>query len=189
MKKWIACLTALVMALSAAAAFGEAAPAKSEVLEQLNGKQFIFSSGVGAWYTSLTMGEDGPFVGEYHDSDMGDTGEGYPDGTVYGCLFHGRFEETEQIDEYSWKLKVAELALDDGQVPEAIEDGIRYITSDPYGLQEAKEMVLYLPGTPVDKLPEDFMPWSHLPETDPEAKVTPFFSLWNETDQTGFISE
>ena len=37
---------------------------------------FVFSSGAGAWFTQLDMHADGSFEGQYHDSDMGLTGEG-----------------------------------------------------------------------------------------------------------------
>lgn len=32
---------------------------------------FVFSSGVGAWATSMTLEQDGAFSGEYYDADMG----------------------------------------------------------------------------------------------------------------------
>ena len=50
---------------------------------------FVFSSGAGAWGTFLTLDADGSFTGGYNDSDMGDTGEGYPHGKNYYCEFQG----------------------------------------------------------------------------------------------------
>ena len=43
---------------------------------------YIFTSGVGAWETELTLYADGTFTGQFHDSNMGETGYGYPNGTV-----------------------------------------------------------------------------------------------------------
>ena len=39
--------------------------------------QFEFCSGAGGWATDFTIDSDGHFSGEYHDSDMGVTGDGY----------------------------------------------------------------------------------------------------------------
>lgn len=50
--------------------------------KDLKGLTFAFSSGAGAWGTVLTVLEDGSFEGNYHDTNMGDTGEEYPNGSV-----------------------------------------------------------------------------------------------------------
>ncbi len=167
----------------------EAGSSPDSVLDELAGQSFVFSSGVGGWDTTLTFGEKGAFTGHFHDSEMGETGEGYPDGTVYGCLFHGRLDVSEKLSGTSYRLSVASLAADEGQAPEATEDGVRYVTSDPYGLHTAKELILYLPGTPVSSLPEAFLPWSHLSEIAPSADRLPCFALWNAEEDAGFIGD
>lgn len=187
MKKLI-CFLLTAMLLTAGCALGENAP-DADILQQLENQSFIFSSGAGAWRTILILGENGAFSGEYTDSDMGDAGEGYPNGTVYGCLFHGVLAQPERVNEHEWKLKLASLEMDEGQVPEAIENGIRYITAEPYGLINASEVILYLPGTPLDSLPEGFLPWAHLTGIDLHAGVLPYYALWNETDACGFITD
>ena len=73
---------------------------------------FVFSSGVGAWATSMTLEQDGAFSGEYYDADMGVCDEDYPNGTVYICDFSGRFSDIEKVDEYSYSLRLAELDSD-----------------------------------------------------------------------------
>ena len=158
-----------------------------DVLSILKGQTLYFSSGVGGWDTSLTFGENGVFEGNYHDSEMGEMGEGYPDGTVYTCLFHGRLSAAEQLSATSWLLKVEENAIDEGQEAELIEDGIRFVAAEPYGLYKASEVVLYLPGTPVKDLPEGFLIWSHLNEIDPDAEALPYCAIWNETEEAGFV--
>ena len=54
-------------------------------------KNFLFCSGAGGWSTGLKLNADGTFSGEYHDSNMGETGDGYPNGTMYECTFSGKF--------------------------------------------------------------------------------------------------
>lgn len=167
----------------------DAVPLKEDgdVLALLTGKTFDFSSGVGAWCTDITFGENGAFTGEFHDSDMGDADDMYPNGTVYGCRFSGRLSAIVSVDDTAWRLTVSELTMDEGQAPEAIEDGIRFITTEPYGLSLGDEVILYLPGTPVEGLPEEFIFWTHINLIDPQADALPFLSLWNEAADSGFV--
>ena len=81
------------------------------------------------------------------------------------------------------------MEQDEGQVPEAIEDGIRFVTTAPYGLEKAKSVMVFLPGPPVERLPEGFMIWSHLQEIAPDAKTIPYYAIWNEADEAGFVSD
>ena len=185
MKKVAVLLVVAFMLLAAVNAGAESA--SDDLFGQISGQIFEFSSGAGAWSTELVMGEDGAFTGSFHDSEMGDAGEDYPYGTIYGCSFHGQFSDPEPVDEYSWTVKIT-VEQDEGQVPEAIEDGIRYVTETPYGLEQAQTVTIFLPGTPVDLLPEDFMMWSHLSELAPDADEIPYFAIWNEEDEAGFVS-
>ena len=184
MKKIVLFLAAAVLLVTAACAGAE----ENSLFDKLRGQTFIFSSGVGGWGNELTFGEDGSFTGDYHDSEMGETGEGYPDGSLYGCVYHGQLTDPVQADEYTWTAGIT-VEPDEGQVPEAIEDGIRYVTSEPYGVAKAQTVVIYLPGKPVDQLPEGFLSWSHLQETDPDAKTLPFFAIWSEADDAGFVAD
>lgn len=185
MKKKLACMAlALLMVCCAVPALAE----NEDVFSQLENQTFEFSSGVGGWFTSLSMGRNGAFTGMFHDSEMGEMGEAYPCGSVYGCLFHGSFASPEQLGDTAWKLQVETLTMDEGQLPEVIEDGVRYVTSEPYGLSAAKEVILYLPGTPIESLPEGFLPWSHLHEIDPHAEKLPYYALWNAEEESGFIT-
>ena len=91
MKKVFAAAAALVLCTGLLAGCGEKSSG-----ERIDGGladslpiDLEFSSGAGAWGTGLTLAADGSFSGEYHDSDMGDSGDDYPDGTVYLCNFPG----------------------------------------------------------------------------------------------------
>ena len=189
MKKLIPCLLVCMLALTAVlGASAENTVSGNDVLAQLNGQTMTFSSGVGAWSTELQFGENGSFSGLYHDSEMGEDAEEYPNGTVYGCLFHGTLSDPVQVDANTWKLHVS-LTADEGQVPETIEDGIRYVTTDPYGLKDGQDVILYLPGTPVAGLPEELLFWTHLREYDANYTELPFHVIWNESGESGFVGE
>lgn len=184
MKKTIAWILGLMLMLGAAAA-AETSPEVS--FDRLAGLEWSFSSGVGAWSTDLRIQADGSFTGEYHDSEMGETGADYPEGTIYGCSFHGKMSLVEPADGSLWRVRVDSLELDEGQVDAAIEDGVRYVTSIPYGLSAGDEMTLYLPGTPVSLIPEEMLFWAHVMdlETVPDALENWF--LCSEQNGSGFV--
>lgn len=184
MKKLLTVSLVVALLLFGALAGAESAPS----FESLSGLEWSFSSGVGGWGTYMYIEPDGTFTGNYHDSEMGDIGDDYPLGTVYGCAFHGRLTLGEQVDDYAWKVHVEEVELDEGQVPEAIEDEIRFVTTDPYGIVAGNDMLLYLPGTPADALPEGFIFWAHLLGDDAPTEL-PYYGLYDEVEDTGFIGE
>lgn len=158
--------------------------------------EFAFLSGAGAWQTAMILHRDGTFTGQYHDSEMGDMGEGYPNGTVYICTFSGKFENIEKIDEFSYKMTLTEIITENEEGEEWIENEIRYVAAGPHGLndpinaQECREFIFYLPDTPVDQLNEEFLSWwpyRYLPEE--EAKTTlSCYGILNVTALTGFFA-
>ncbi len=120
---------------------------------------FVFSSGAGAWGTMISLEKDGSFTGGYNDSDMGDTGEGYAHGKHYHCTFQGRFGNFQKVDEYTYGMTLEEIRYEPEPGTEEIRDEILYIGSEPYGLSEGKEFLLYLPETPAEGLTEEFLSW------------------------------
>lgn len=129
----------------------------------------MFCSGVGGWFTELKLNEDGSFSGFHRDSDMGDIGDEYPNGTEYYCEFVGNFTVTERT-ENAIHLRMPNLTEKPTPAEKWIEDGILYVSSYAYGLEGGETFILYLPGTPVDTLPEDVLRWGgmngFLKETD-----------------------
>ena len=155
--------------------------------EEIRNYEFYFSSGVGAWATTLMIHPDGSFDGVYHDSDMGTTGEGYPSGTQYYCAFEGQFTPPVKVNEYTYSTRISTIRFDNEVGTEEIRDGIRYIYSDAYGLQDAENILIYLPGAPLAELPKGFLGWvgyNDLSAT--EDTELPFFGLYNEATESGF---
>lgn len=146
---------------------------------------FVFSSGAGGWGTELHINADGTFVGNYHDSDMGVTGEDYPNGTVSICDFTGAFTDFRRVSDtvYTMRLKELHTARTPGE--EYIENGVRYICSDPYGMDDADLFYLYLPGTPRSVLPEQFISWVWL-EDSAQSLPADFYGLYNQGGEQGY---
>lgn len=158
-------------------------------LENLSDRVFYFSSGAGAWSTELFINGDGTFRGIYHDSDMGDIGENYPNGTLYFCEFTGRFDGPEKIDEFTYKLSLASIEYKYEPEKEEIIDGVRNIYSTAYGLDDGEEFYLYLPGTKLAELPEEYLRWVgyYNLENTTETEL-PFYGLYNVNMEQGFSS-
>lgn len=121
--------------------------------------EFIMASGAGAWYTSLTLHPDGSFEGEYRDSDM-DAADDYPRGTCHYCEFSGKFEDITKIDEYTYSMRLAELSCGTELDKVWIQDGIRYIGSEAFGIERGETFRFYLPGVPLADLDQNFVNWS-----------------------------
>ncbi|MCR5733231.1 MAG: hypothetical protein K6G22_01370 [Lachnospiraceae bacterium] len=97
---------------------------------------YYFTSGVGGWGTELNVAEDGSFSGSFHDTDMGDTGPGYENGTIYICNFSGHFNDYVRSGGPNiYMLSIEDIEYENEPGTEEIEEDIRYIYSEPYGLE------------------------------------------------------
>ena len=142
-----------------AAESGETAGAGEFSYASLVGQEFLFASGAGGWGTVMTVYMDGSFTGNFHDSEMGEMGDDYPNGTVYYCDFRGSFDGLTKVDDYTYKTTLKNLVYDKTPETEEIKDGIRYCYSTAYGLEVTEDLYFYLPGKPLDEIPEVFFAW------------------------------
>ncbi len=151
---------------------------------ELKDQKFWFSSGAGGWRTQLRIASDGSFSGDFTDSNMGESGEGYT-GTEYRCRFSGRFGQPEPVNEYTLSLPIEALTCE--EAGQEIVDGVLQIRGgEPYGLDGTESMLLYLPGAPLKALPEHFLRWVGC--YDSEEETMPFYGLFNEPQENGFSS-
>ena len=197
--RWMGLLASFFMLLAALspAAAGQAIPdsqdsavAVEDVFERLDGSTFYFLSGAGAWSTELVVSSDGSFTGYYHDTDMGDSGAGYPNGTRYECDFSGTFALVEQRDEFTYILRLTSLALKEEPGTERVADGLKLISAEAYGISGGDEFMLYSPGSPSAGLPEEFLEWVHMASAWEEPPETlPFWGLYNLGEQAGFFTD
>lgn len=182
MKRTVIMILCLALLLPVMGAWAEA-PSFDRMAE-LN---WSFTSGAGGWSTDLRISPDGTFMGEFHDSEMGDAAEAYPQGTVYLCSFTGQMTLEQQVDAYSWQVRIDRLTLSEAPEHETIDDGIRYVTSTPYGISEGDTMRLYLPGTPIEMLTEDMRMWAHLYALDEAPTELQDWFLYSEANESGFV--
>lgn len=156
---------------------------------ELTDLQFSFCSGAGGWATLMFIHEDGSFSGEYFDGELGSTGEGYPNGTMYQCDFSGQFTQPKKVNDYTYSMQISEINYAEEAGTEEISDGVLYCYTTAYGLDDAEDILIYLPGAPLAELPEEFRSWVGYYDlsytTDTEL---PFYALNNEAQQFGFSS-
>lgn len=79
-------------------------------MKSIAGK-YGFASGSGGWGTTMTVASDGTFSGTYHDSDMGITGDDYPNGSVTISNFKGRFKDAKKNADGSYTMQCDKSAL------------------------------------------------------------------------------
>ena len=155
--------------------------------------EMYFSSGAGGWYTVITLNADGSFMGEYSDGEA-ETAPDYPNGTVYISKITGQFSELRMVNDYTFALTLENLEIEGEVGGSYIEDGIRYIISNPNGFMNtdgsdyAKDYLLYTPDAPIQELSEDFLGWwpSRMQDVTPETLT--LYGLCNTQTQVGFFT-
>lgn len=151
---------------------------------ELENISFVFCSGAGGWMTEMTINSDGSFQGEYHDSDMGSSGEGY-DGTIYQSKFSGQFTEPEKINEYTYSVMIQKINYENEPNTEEIKDNALYKYTEAYGLEDTEEILIYLPGVPSTELPEEFVQWIGYDKINEDGELS-VYGLYNVVPKNGF---
>lgn len=152
----------------------------------LEGMEFMFSSGVGAWFTSLRVHPDGTFEGIYQDTDMGDSGETYPNGTQYYSAFTGSFAPAEAVNDYTVSTRIETITYE-REPGEELKDGLREVYVLAHGLENAEEILIYLPDAPLAELPEPYLQWIHLWSDEPGDRKLDTYGLYNVQEELGFL--
>ena len=164
------------------------ATAETLSFSEFENLEFYFASGAGGWRTVLQIEEDGSFLGQYSDSDMGSNGADYPNGTLYLCEFEGKFTQPVKVNDYTYSMQIENISLVNEADTKEIKDGTLYYYSTPYGLDGAEDILIYLPGAPFNELPEEYRNWVRNDMENPDALELPFYGLYNVTEQNGFSS-
>ena len=115
-------------------------------------------------------------------------GGGEPDirAVQWNCKFTGRFAQPVQVNDYTYSMGIAEISYEKEAGTEEVIDGIQYYYTAPYGLEDAEEILVYLPGAPLGELPQEFRGWVGYYENTRDK--LPFYALNNESHQQGFGS-
>lgn len=189
--------TSVVVTL-AVMAFSGCGKAEAFAYKQFDNIQFTCALEEGAGQgisvggqTGMRIQEDGSFSASYYAMDTEDTGEDYQGGTMYYGSGFGQIAEPVRVDDYTYKAKVESITYSEAG-EESLQGGMRMVYTEVYGLEEAEEFMIYLPGKKVTQLPEAYIEGvkeqlcdenGNMPET------LPFYGIFNESTETGFVGE
>ncbi len=120
--------------------------------EDLSSYAFEWSSGAGGWGDGFHILRDGYFYGQYSDSDMGVTGDGYPNGSMYYCNYSGQLSDLTKVDDLTYEMTVSDISFEKTVGEEEIIDGTLYTYTDAPGLPADAKLTLYLPGSAVSNI-------------------------------------
>ena len=162
----------------------ETEPAAEFSFADLQRLQFCFTSGAGGWCTLLAVRPDGSFYGEYHDTDMGG-GEPGIHAVQWNCKFTGRFAQPVRVNDYTYSVRIARIDYERAVGEEAFADGFHYYYTEPRGLEDTEELLIYLPGAPLGELPQEFRGWV---DHGDQGEALLSYALNNEAHQQGFES-
>lgn len=138
-----------------------------DALEDFLPREFWFGSGAGGWCTILTLYPDGHFEGEYEDADADMT---------YYCKFSGQFGNITKVSEYAYTMRLEELTYE------------TELGTDAYGLTDGEEFVLYLPGTPLEELDEEFLSWYPDGRSNISNRILSAYGIYNVNTGYGFFT-
>lgn len=141
----------------------EAAAQEQGFWRQVQGTYF-FSAGVGAWSTMMKVNADGSFTADFHDSDRGVTGDGYPNGSRSIASGTGKFNYSKRNDDGSFSMTCDQKAFhQNGTVGDVtIKDGVRVETVDGiYGLTPCNTFTVYPTGYATSALSDDVKSWMY----------------------------
>ena len=155
------------------------------LFSQLKDLEFYFASGAGGWRTVLHIDGSGGFSGTYSDSDMG-SGENGIHRIQMRCDFSGQFTQPVRVDDYTYSMRIDHIEYEKEAGTEEVIDGTQYCYTDPYGLEDAEDILIYLPGAPLGQLPQEFRSWVGYSENTRDE--LPFYALNNAVHQQGFSS-
>lgn len=156
--------------------------------EKLKGQTLIRNYGGNTGQTKIIFENKGTFRGDYFGkiaSDGQDYGLSWKAASSYGgeeihsSNFEGRFEITEALDDYTYKLKLKSFKITS---KEGAHDDIYYNVNFALGLNPEASYLLYRPGCQIKNLDKDQRLIEIAKKTSPDGEKTRGFIIYNKTD-------
>lgn len=139
-------------------------------------ESWLHASGAGAWGTELYLDDNGFFHGYFHDSEAS---------MVYESYFSGLFTDIKRRDAYSYTMKLSSFHVFGTMGEAQVKNAVLYITQEPAGLEKGDTFVLYLPGTPVNRISQEERSWA-LGNTGNTLQT---YLLSNQNSGRGFVPD
>ena len=149
---------------------------------ELRQYEFVFASGAGSWGTVLYVRPDGSFSGTFSDTTWEEYG-GSTRAVLLCSEFTGQFTEPVRVNDYTYSVRIARIDYERAVGEEAFADGFHYYYTEPRGLEDTEELLIYLPGAPLGELPQEFRGWV---DHGDQGEALLSYALNNEAHQQGF---
>ena len=101
---------------------------------------------------------DGSFSGTFGDTTWEEYG-GSTRAVLLCSEFTGQFTEPVRVNDYTYSVRIARIDYERAVGEEAFADGFHYYYTEPRGLEDTEELLIYLPGAPLGELPQEFRGW------------------------------
>lgn len=166
---------------------GEPAGDTGFTFADLDGLDFQYFSGAGAWYTHFQVYPDGSFTGTYNDWDADPSGE-HPNGVIRCNEFSGELGAVEPENDYTVRTAIKTLNYTHELGTEELRDGTLYCYTEAVGFGVDPVPVLlyfFLPGAPMGELPEAFRSWTGLQYEGVEATTLDTYGAFNVSGEIG----
>ncbi|UQT48256.1 hypothetical protein M5E87_27070 [Flavonifractor plautii] len=106
----------------------------------------------------LYVRPDGSFSGTFSDTTWEEYG-GSTRAVLLCSEFTGQFTEPVRVNDYTYSVRIARIDYERAVGEEAFADGFHYYYTEPRGLEDTEELLIYLPGAPLGELPQEFRGW------------------------------
>lgn len=173
----------------------ESTPAPTEAIEEEilpieDGMNLIYSSGAGLWESVIYLNADGTFTGNYHDTNQGESGEGYTM-TDYQSVFEGKFKDIKMTEDYAFEMTLDYVKTKEPEGTDKIEEWdegvkVRVINTAAFGIAGGENFVFYLPTAPMSELSEEFL-WCN-PGRYEKTETLERYGLYNVVTDAGFFT-
>lgn len=155
-----------------------------ELLKDLSGKKFVFSSGAGGWQTVLTFSDNGYFTAKYEDYDFD---------SVAICEFNGKFSVDSKVNETAYIFRLDKADITSPVNTEEVKNiggknmTVRYVDL-PYGFAVNNDsdhsfqgkFSLYLPLRKRSEMSAEVNEWLNISgEKNVEKDITRIYLLIN----------
>lgn len=147
------------------------------IYDELSGKTFDFSSGVGAWRTGFTFTDNGEFSGTFSDADGSE---------IAVSEFVGQFDIDEEVDEFTYLLDLTRLEVT-SETDKVEQDGEMTITyvAEPHGFPSGSDTFeLYLPYKPKSEVSDAYLSWVY-GQANNGREFLNTFGLYNVNEEFG----
>ena len=151
-------------------------------------EELRYSSGFGHWADDMTLHDDGTFDGMLYDRDAGVS-------ELYIRIYNGKFTKPQKLTDHSYSMRIEFLnvtndqdKLDELGDEEYYKDYKIIPVEDP-PLDRDREVIIFLPGTPLSEIPDECYQWIHFRQYEEDMETIPenMYVLCQQVEEDTYV--